>query len=176
VCSGLGLSPHRIGKVYGIFKAYCTRVGSGPFPTELNDADGEKMRVGGHEFGSTTGRPRRCGWLDLPALRYSIMINGVDSLIMMKSDVLNPFPEIRICTGYQSGGQLLENFPFELGDPQLQPVYKEVKGWNTTLDGCKTVNDIPAPLADYVKFIESEMGLPIEVVSIGPDRVQTLQR
>ena len=176
VCSGLGLSPHRIGKIYGIFKAYCTRVGSGPFPTELHDSDGEKMRVGGNEFGSTTGRPRRCGWLDLPALKYSIMLNGVDSLIMMKADVLNAFPAIKICTGYQTGNSILPGFPFDLSDDQIQPFYLEMKGWNTTLDGCTTVSDIPDELAEYIKFIENEVGLPIDIVSIGPDRLQTLQR
>lgn len=176
VCSGLGISPHRIGKIYGIFKAYCTRVGSGPFPTELHDSEGEKLRVGGNEFGSTTGRPRRCGWLDLPALKYSIMLNGIDSLIMMKADVLNPFPAIKICTGYQKNDEVLSGFPFDLSDQKIQPVYKEMKGWDTTLDGCTTVSDIPGALAEYVKFVENEVGLPVCTISIGPDRLQTLQR
>ena len=176
VCSGLGISPHRIGKIYGIFKAYCTRVGSGPFPTELNDEDGEKLRIGGNEFGSTTGRPRRCGWLDLPALKYSIMLNGVDSLIMMKADVLNPFPEINICTDYRKDNEILPGFPFDLSDETIQPVYIGMKGWNTALDGCTTVAEIPGQLADYIKFIENEVGLPVDTVSIGPDRLQTLQR
>ena len=176
VCSGLGISPHRVGKVYGIFKAYCTRVGSGPFPTELNDADGEQMRVRGNEFGSTTGRPRRCGWLDLPALKYSVMLNGVDSLIMMKADVLNPFPSVKICTEYRMGNEIADSFPFDLCHEDLHPVYKEMQGWSAALDECKTVTDISVALADYVKFIEAEVGLPIDIVSIGPDRVQTLQR
>ena len=176
VCSGLGISPHRIGKVYGIFKAYCTRVGSGPFPTELKDPDGEKMRIGGNEFGSTTGRPRRCGWLDLPALKYSIMLNGVDSLIMMKADVLNPFPSISICTEYKSGDEILRSFPFNLCDEKLHPVYSEMKGWNVNLDNCTNVSDLPGALAGYIRFIEDEVGLPVDIVSIGPDRLQTLQR
>jgi adenylosuccinate synthase len=176
VCAGLGISPHRIGNVYGIFKAYCTRVGSGPFPTELNDRDGEEMRVRGHEFGSTTGRPRRCGWLDLPALKYSIMLNGVNSLIMMKADVLNPFPSIKICTDYRVGSEVLENFPFDLDNEHLHPVYKEMQGWSTDLDDCKTIADIPGALGDYLKYIENETGLPVDILSIGPDRVQTLQR
>lgn len=176
VCSGLGIAPHRIGKIYGIFKAYCTRVGSGPFPTELHDSDGEKLRVGGNEFGSTTGRPRRCGWLDLPALKYSIMLNGVDSLIMMKADVLNPFSSIKICTDYQTDNVTLNGFPFDLCNENMQPVYKEMKGWNTTLDGCTSVNDMPGILAEYINFVENEVELPVDTVSIGPDRLQTLQR
>jgi len=176
VCSGLGVSPHRIGKIFGIFKAYCTRVGSGPFPTELNDSDGEKMRIGGHEFGSTTGRPRRCGWLDLPALKYSIMLNGVDSLIMMKADVLNPFTSIKICTHYSLDGETLNSFPFDLCDEKLGLVYREMKGWDVPLSECTNVTDLPAALAEYVMFIENQVGLPIDIVSIGPDRVQTLQR
>ena len=176
VCSGLGLSPHRIGKIYGIFKAYCTRVGSGPFPTELHDSDGEKLRVGGNEFGSTTGRPRRCGWLDLPALKYSIMLNGVDSLIMMKADVLDPFPSINVCTGYTKDNEIIQGFPFDLCDEQIHPVYTEMNGWNSTLDGCTSVKDIPGALAAYIKFIENEAGLPVDIVSVGPDRLQTLLR
>ncbi len=176
VCSGLGVSPHRIGKVYGVFKAYCTRVGSGPFPTELDDSDGEKMRVGGNEFGSTTGRPRRCGWLDLPALRYSIMLNGVDSLVMMKSDVLNDFRSIRICTRYQCKNKITDSFPFELNDENLKPVYREMKGWDSSLEKCEKVSDIPEAMADYISFIEKEVGLPVDILSIGPDRLQTLER
>ncbi|MFZ4521357.1 MAG: adenylosuccinate synthase [Bacteroidales bacterium] len=176
VCSGLGISPHRVGKIYGIFKAYCTRVGSGPFPTELHDADGEKLRVGGNEFGSTTGRPRRCGWLDLPALRYSIMLNGVDSLIMMKGDVLNPFPSINICTDYQRDNKIIDGFPFDLCDETIEPVYKKMAGWNTNLDTCKVVDDMPQALAEYVQYVEREVGLPVDTISIGPDRMQTLQR
>jgi len=176
VCSGLGISPHRIGKIFGIFKAYCTRVGSGPFPTELKDADGEKLRVGGNEFGSTTGRPRRCGWLDIPALKYSIMLNGVDSLIMMKADVLNPFEEIKICTRYTSGGEDVKGFPYDLCDERIQPGYITMKGWNTPLEGCTAVADMPDALADYIKFVEKEVGVAVDTISIGPDRLQTLQR
>ena len=176
VCSGLGISPRRIGKVYGIFKAYCTRVGSGPFPTELHDEVGENMRVRGNEFGSTTGRPRRCGWMDLPALRYSIMLNGVDSLIMMKADVLNPFPTVNICTDYQLGNEKLGSFPFNLSDENLKPVYREMEGWNSELDACTKVSDIPAALAEYIKFIEDETGVPVDILSIGPDRLQTIER
>ena len=176
VCSGLGISPHRVGKIYGIFKAYCTRVGSGPFPTELNDEDGEKLRVGGNEFGSTTGRPRRCGWLDLPALKYSVMLNGVDSLIMMKADVLNPFPEINVCTCYRKNNEKIEGFPFELSDEQIKPDYLPMKGWNTSLDGCQDVAGMPAELSAYISYIEKEVGLPVNTVSIGPDRMQTLER
>jgi adenylosuccinate synthase len=176
VCSGLGISPHRIGKVFGIFKAYCTRVGSGPFPTELNDADGESMRINGNEFGSTTGRPRRCGWLDLPALKYSVMLNGVDTLIMMKADVLNAFPRIKICTDYRLGSEILKSFPFDLCDKHLQPVYEEMPGWNADLNSCETITDIPDALAEYIKFIENQVGLAVDIVSIGPDRIQTLQR
>lgn len=175
-CSGLGIAPHRIGKVFGIFKAYCTRVGSGPFPTELMDIHGENLRKGGHEFGSTTGRPRRCGWLDLPALKYAVMLNGVNSLIMMKADVLNPFPEIRICTKYQLGEQMLENVSYDLSQEKLLPVYQTMQGWNADLDGIQSMKDLPQALKDYISFIEKSLELPIETVSIGPDRIQTLNR
>jgi adenylosuccinate synthase len=176
VCAGLGISPRRIGQIYGVFKAYCTRVGSGPFPTELNDEDGNKMRVGGNEFGSTTGRPRRCGWLDLPALKYAIMLSGIDSLIMMKADVLNEFTEIKICTDYRSDGSQVDGFPFDLSDTSLVPEYLSMPGWNCSLSGCTTMEHIPAPLAGYVKFIENSVGKPIDILSIGPDRTQTLKR
>jgi adenylosuccinate synthase len=176
VCSGLGISPHRVGKIYGVFKAYCTRVGSGPFPTELADGNGEKLRTGGHEFGSTTGRPRRCGWLDIPALRYSVMINGVDSLIMMKADVLDNFPTIRVCTHYLSGEERVETIPFELSDAGLVPEYSELKGWNTSLQPLKEVAELPDALKEYIRFIETSVGLPVDIVSTGPDRTQTLFR
>jgi len=176
VCAGLGVSPHRIGKIFGIFKAYCTRVGSGPFPTELNDAFGDLLRAGGHEFGSTTGRPRRCGWLDLPALRYAIMLNGIDSLIMMKADVLNPLEEIKVCTHYTRDDQVVESFPFDLCDEKLQPAYASLKGWNTSLEGIDFIEGVPTDLSGYVKFIERSVGLPVDTVSIGPDRTQTLNR
>ena len=176
VCSGLGVSPHRIGQVYGVFKAYCTRVGSGPFPTELDDADGELLRKRGNEFGSTTGRPRRCGWLDLPAMKYAIMLNGVDRLIMMKADVLNPFPVIRICTEYLSENRVVEGYPFDLCSDDIQPNYLEMRGWETSLDHCTGFAEIPVQFDAYVKYIEQELGLPIEILSVGPDRIQTIQR
>ena len=176
VCAGLGIPPNRIGKIYGIFKAYCTRVGSGPFPTELNDADGEKMRTGGNEFGSTTGRPRRCGWLDLPALKHAIMLNGVNSLIMMKVDVLDEFREICVCNSYRMSGVPMTSFPFDLTDENLKPDYLSVKGWEQSLEGITNANVLPAALEDYIRFIEKSTGLPIDLVSIGPDRVQTIER
>ena len=175
-CSGLGISPHRIGRIYGIFKAYCTRVGSGPFPTELHDDTGASLRRYGNEFGSTTGRPRRCGWLDLPALKYSIMINGVDSLIMMKADVMNTFEKICVCTEYKTGGHVANEFPFELSDATLEPVYKEMEGWNQPLYKVKSINELPEKLTEYIRFIEKETGVPVEIVSVGPDRTQTLKR
>lgn len=174
VCSGLGISPRRIGKVYGVFKAYCTRVGSGPFPTELFDQNGETLRQEGHEFGSTTGRPRRCGWLDLPALKYAIMLNGIDSLIMMKADVLSSFPNIRICSQYTIRGKVTTTFPFDLDDPEIQPVMADIKGWEKDIRGCKAINDMPDDLVNYIKFIETSVGLPVDMISVGPDRVQTL--
>jgi len=176
VCSGLGISPHRVGTIYGIFKAYCTRVGSGPFPTELMDETGAILRQKGNEFGSTTGRPRRCGWLDLPALKYSIMINGVDSLIMMKADVLNTFEKIKVCSQYKAGGQVLDEFPFELSEDTLEPVYQELKGWNLPLNNIGSFDALPNPLSEYIRFIEKETGIPVDMVSIGPDRVQILKR
>ncbi|MCX6284422.1 MAG: adenylosuccinate synthase [Bacteroidetes bacterium] len=176
VCTGLGVSPHTIGKVFGVFKAYCTRVGSGPFPTELENETGDNLRTGGKEFGSTTGRPRRCGWLDLPALRYSIMLNGVDSLIMMKADVLNPFKKLSVCNAYKESGKLLSSYPFELSSQGLEPQYTEMEGWNTDLNSNTSMASLPLPLKNYIKFIEDFVELPIDTVSIGPDRLQTLQR
>jgi len=174
VCSGLGISPKRIGRTYGVFKAYCTRVGSGPFPTELFDNDGETLRTGGHEFGSTTGRPRRCGWLDLPALKYAIMLNGIDNLIMMKADVLSAFPSVSICTHYEMDGQVAGTYPFELSDPGIRPVYTQMKGWECDIRRCKTISEMPEELNEYIKFVEKFTGLPVNMVSVGPDRVQTL--
>jgi adenylosuccinate synthase len=176
VCTGLGVSPHNIGKVFGVFKAYCTRVGSGPFPTELINETGNRLREGGREFGSTTGRPRRCGWLDLPALKYSIMLNGVDSLIMMKADVLNPFEKLSVCTSYRESGKLLDSYPFDLSSEGLEAQYTGMEGWNTSLDTGNSMADLPLPLKNYIKFIEEFVELPIDTVSIGPDRLQTLQR
>ena len=175
-CTGLGISPHRIGRIYGIFKAYCTRVGSGPFPTELMDETGAILRCNGNEFGSTTGRPRRCGWLDLPALKYAIMLNGVDTLIMMKADVLNTFEKIKVCSNYKIGGEVRDEFPFELSDDTLEPVYQELNGWNVPLNSIQSFDMLPDQLSEYIRFIEKETGIPVEMVSVGPDRVQTLKK
>jgi adenylosuccinate synthase len=174
-CTGLGVAPNRIGNVIGIFKAYCTRVGSGPFPTELFDETGEKLANIGHEFGSTTGRPRRCGWLDLPALKYAIMINGVTELNMMKTDVLDTFDTIKVCTKYKINGEETDVLPFDFTD-DVEPTYTEMKGWNTDLTGLTNDNDLPSEVMDYIAFIEGETGVPITVVSVGPDREQTLTR
>jgi len=174
-CIGMGISPRNIGEVYGIFKAYCTRVGSGPFPTELFDEAGDKMRKEGNEFGSTTGRPRRCGWLDLVALKYSVMINGVTKLIMMKSDVLGCFETIKIATAYKIGDTVTEEFPFELPE-SLEPVYKELPGWNCDLTGLKSEEEFPQQLKDYIQYLEDELEVPITIVSVGPDREQTIVR
>lgn len=176
-CTGLGVSPSKIGEVFGIFKAYCTRVGSGPFPTELFDATGEAMRKEGNEFGSTTGRPRRCGWLDLPALRYSIMINGVTQLFMMKADVLNIFEEIKICTHYElPTGERIDRLSFEISDLDVKPVYKTFKGWHCSLAKVRSYDEFPAELKEYVSYLENELHVPIKLVSVGPDRVQTILR
>jgi adenylosuccinate synthase len=176
VCAGLGVSPHRIGKIYGVFKAYCTRVGSGPFPTELKDDTGDLLRIGGSEFGSTTGRPRRCGWLDIPALKYAIMLNGADSLVMMKADVLSAVQTIRVCTEYRTGGTVSDQVPFSLDPGSLEPVYSEMKGWNVSLDCLSSEGQFPAALAEYIEFVEKSVGLPVEIVSVGPDRSQTICR
>ncbi|GAB3651069.1 adenylosuccinate synthase [Echinicola sediminis] len=174
-CTGLGVAPSRIGDVFGIFKAYCTRVGSGPFPTELFDEDGERMRKEGNEFGSTTGRPRRCGWIDLPALRYSIMINGVTQLFMMKADVLNIFETIKVCTHYKlEDGTEIDQLPFEISDAEVEPVYKECKGWNQDLSHVTSYDEFPQELKDYVDLLEKELNVPIKMVSVGPDREQTI--
>jgi adenylosuccinate synthase len=175
VCTGLGVNPHRIGEVYGIFKAYCTRVGSGPFPTELFDADGQKMRDVGMEYGSTTGRPRRCGWLDMVALKYAVMMNGTTKLIMMKGDVLNDFPTLKVCTGYRCGGETIDYFPFETNE-QITPVYKEFKGWNTNINDVRKYEDFPAEFKHYIEFIEHETGIPVSIISVGPDREETVIR
>lgn len=175
-CIGLGVAPSRIGKVYGIFKAYCTRVGAGPFPTELNDETGETLRRIGHEFGATTGRPRRTGWLDLVALRYAVMMNGTTSLIMMKSDVLNELDTIRVCVGYRVGDKQIDYFPYEAADCPIEPVYRDFKGWKTDISTCRTYESLPAELKDYIAFIEKETGVPIDIVSVGPDRDATIYR
>ncbi len=174
-CTGLGVAPNKIGKVYGIFKAYCTRVGSGPFPTELNDATGQKLRDVGHEFGSTTGRPRRCGWLDLVALKYAIMIDGVTELIMMKADVLDDFDSIEVCTKYKIDGQLTEDFPHEL-DGNVEPIYESLPGWKKALTGVKSEKDFPVELSNYINYIETKLHVPISIVSVGPNRSQTIER
>lgn len=176
-CTGLGVSPSKIGEVFGIFKAYCTRVGSGPFPTELHDATGEAMRKEGNEFGSTTGRPRRCGWIDLPALKYSIMINGVTQLFMMKADVLNIFEEIKICTHYElPDGTRMDRLTYELNNDEVKPVYKTVPGWFTSLAEVNDYEKFPIELRNYVDLLEKELGVPIKMVSVGPDRKQTILR
>lgn len=170
-CTGLGVAPKNIGEVFGIFKAYATRVGSGPFPTELEDEIGERMRVEGREFGSTTGRPRRCGWIDLPALKYAMMINGVTQLIMMKADVLNIFDEIQVCTAYEMpDGTITDQIPFEITDIKVKPVYETLKGWACSLEGMRDFNELPVELADYIKFLEKHLNLPINFISTGPDR------
>ncbi len=175
VCTGLGISPRKIGDVYGIFKAYCTRVGSGPFPTELFDADGEKMRQVGKEFGSTTGRPRRCGWVDMVALKYSVMINGVTALIMMKGDVLNDFDTIKVATEYIVDGVRTKEFPYEVNEG-ITPVYKEFKGWKQDINKVRKYNDFPNEFKEYVEFIEKETGVPVKIISVGPDREETIIR
>jgi adenylosuccinate synthase len=176
-CTGLGVAPSKIGEVFGIFKAYCTRVGSGPFPTELLDSTGEAMRKEGNEFGSTTGRPRRCGWLDLPALKYSIMINGVTQLFMMKADVLNIFEEIKVCTAYElPSGEQIEKLPFEINELDAKPVYKTMKGWYCSLAEVTQYDEFPVALKEYVTYLEEELKVPIKLVSVGPDRIQTIMR
>lgn len=175
-CTGLGVAPKHIGEVYGIFKAYSTRVGSGPFPTELLDEEGDKLRKEGNEFGSTTGRPRRCGWIDIPSLKYSIMINGVTQLLMMKADVLSIFSTIKVCTQYQlKDGSVTEMLPYELIHDKITPVYKEMKGWNVNLKGIGE-KTLPAELLQYVTFLEQQLGVPITIISTGPDRTQTILR
>ena len=174
VCTGLGISPHRVGDVLGIFKAYCTRVGSGPFPTELLNDQGQKLRDEGHEYGSTTGRPRRCGWLDLVALKYSIMINGVTKLYMMKADVLNEFDTISVGTKYLHQGRELDYVPFEASYEQLIPELTHLRGWKTNINEIRNHSDIPEALANYVKFIEEQTHVPLDMISVGPDRNQII--
>ncbi len=175
VCTGLGIAPNRIGEVYGIFKAYCTRVGSGPFPTELFDETGAELRRIGHEFGAVTGRERRCGWLDLVALKYSIMINGVTQLIMMKSDVMNDFDTIRIATAYEIDGQRTTEFPYTVTDG-LKPVYTDFEGWKCDMCDCRSYDEFPEAFKRYVDFIEQETGVPVKIISVGPDRDETIER
>ncbi len=175
-CTGLGIAPNKIGNVYGIFKAYCTRVGSGPFPTELHDETGDGIRNSGREFGSVTGRPRRTGWLDLPALKYAVMINGVTELMMMKADVLSHLETIQVCTHYNYQGKKIDYLPFDYSPELLTPVYTPLKGWKKDLTGLNKLDQMPAELNEYIAFIEREVGVPISIVSVGPDRTQTLIR
>ena len=174
-CTGLGIAPHRIGEVFGIFKAYCTRVGSGPFPTELFDADGDEMRNKGCEYGSVTGRPRRCGWIDLVALKYTIMINGVTQLIMMKSDVLDAFDTIKVCVAYDINGNKTESFPFEVND-DITPQYVELPGWKVDMTEMQSENEFPEEFNALLSFLEEQLEVPIKIVSVGPDRAQTIMR
>ena len=174
-CTGLGVAPSKIGKVFGIFKAYCTRVGSGPFPTELFDQTGEFLRSEGHEFGATTGRPRRCGWLDMVALKYAVMMNGVTELIMMKSDVLNSFDTIKVATSYKRDGQTITSYPYD-GGVGVEPVYESFKGWKCDITGVRNYEDFPVEFKDYVKFIEVQTGVPVTIISVGPDRDAIIKR
>ena len=174
-CSGLGIAPNRIGEVFGIFKAYCTRVGSGPIPTELFDETGKTIRAIGHEYGAVTGRERRCGWIDLVALRYAIMLNGVTQLIMMKSDVLDSFETIKACVAYRINGEETRDFPFSI-DEDIEPVYVELPGWQTDMTRIKAESDFPKNFKDYIAFLENELKVPITILSVGPDREQTIVR
>lgn len=174
-CTGLGVAPSQIGHVFGIFKAYCTRVGSGPFPTELFDETGERLRKLGNEFGAVTGRPRRCGWLDLVALKYTVMLNGVTDLIMMKSDCLDDFDTIKVCTSYRVDGQETSQVPFDTY-AEIEPVYTEFKGWKADLTGCRKEEELPSEFKDYIRFMEEYLGVPIKIISLGPDREATIMR
>ncbi len=174
-CTGLGVAPNKIGEVFGIFKAYCTRVGAGPFPTELFDETGDKLCTLGHEFGSVTGRKRRCGWIDLVALKYSIMLNGVTKLIMMKSDVLDTFETIKACVAYKIDGEEIDYFPYDIND-NVEPVYVELDGWQTDMTGMRSEDEFPEEFNAYLSFLEEQLHTPIAIVSIGPDRAQTIER
>ncbi|MCX6260974.1 MAG: adenylosuccinate synthase [Bacteroidia bacterium] len=174
-CTGLGISPKTVGEVFGIFKAYCTRVGSGPFPTELNDATGELLRKKGCEYGATTGRPRRCGWLDIPALKYAIMVNGTTKLFMMKSDILSGFKSIKVCTSYKVDGKDQNEIPFD-NNSKIVPVYAELPGWDEDITGIRDYKGLPQNLKRYVEFIEIQTGIPVSIVSVGPDRNATIFR
>lgn len=175
-CTGLGIPPSCINEVFGIFKAYCTRVGSGPFPTELINETGEQMRKTGNEYGSTTGRARRCGWLDLPALKYTVMINGVTQLIMTKPDVLSGFETLKVCTHYKMNGKTLDIMPYDIVHNEVEPVYKELKGWGEDLTAIRSSDELPFAFNEYISFIEQETGVPITIVSVGPDRNQVIRR
>lgn len=175
-CTGLGIAPNRVKQVFGIFKAYTTRVGSGPFPTELFDEDGQTMAKVGNEFGSVTGRARRCGWLDLVALKYAVQINGVTELYMMKGDVLSGFSKLKVCTAYKYKGETLQHFPYNIEPENVEPIYTEMKGWQADLTGMTNYDELPTELKTYIEFIEKELEVPIKVVSVGPDRKQTITR
>jgi len=174
-CTGLGIAPNKIGAVYGIFKAYATRVGGGPFPTELENETGEKLRQIGHEFGATTGRSRRTGWIDIPALRYAIMLNGVTELIMMKADVLDTFERINVCTHYKHDGKTIDYMPYEIITNQAEPVLEEIEGWNQDITGIRSKDEIPTALKNYIAYLEKALEVPIKYLSVGPDRVQTIE-
>ena len=173
-CTGLGVSPNSIKEVFGIFKAYTTRVGSGPFPTELFDSNGERMGKVGNEFGATTGRPRRCGWLDLVALRYSCQINGVTKLMMMKSDVLSGFKSIKVCTSYEYKGKKIRYMPYDINDNSLKPIYDEFEGWENDITKINDFDKLPMNLKKYISYLEKELNIPITIISVGPDRLQTI--
>ena len=173
-CIGLGIAPARIGKVFGIFKAYCTRVGGGPFPTELFDDSGQQLRDVGREYGSTTGRPRRCGWIDLPALRYAIMLNGVTEMMMMKADVLNQFEQVKVATAYNYNGIESDEIPFDSVNTEIIPEYETLDGWKSELEGIERYEQFPLALKEYVAYIEKRVNVPIGIVSVGPDRSQTI--
>ena len=175
-CTGLGVAPNRIKNVYGIFKAYCTRVGSGPFPTELFDETGETIQAQGHEFGATTGRPRRCGWLDLPALKYAIDVNGVTELMMMKADVLSGIGNLKVCTAYRYKGEVIEHLPYKLEEDLIEPIFTEVAGWDEDLTKMASEDEFPESFKSYINYIEKEVGVPISLISVGPDRAQTIMR
>ena len=175
-CTGLGVPPRAIGEVFGIFKAYTTRVGSGPFPTELNDATGDRLCEIGREYGATTGRRRRCGWLDLPVLKYACMVSGVSQLMMMKADVLSGFPEVKVCTHYEYMGKKIDYLPYNIEEQYLRPVYETLPGWSGDLTGVTDEAGIPQELRAYIAYIEKALGVPITIVSVGPDRTQTILR
>ncbi|MEO1029912.1 MAG: adenylosuccinate synthase [Bacteroidota bacterium] len=175
-CTGLGVAPNKIGDVFGIFKAYTTRVGSGPFPTELFDEAGKTMARVGHEFGATTGRPRRCGWLDLVALRYACQVNGVTQLIMMKGDVLSGFDTLKVCTAYKYKGETIHHLPYNIEAENVSPIYTEIKGWSEDLTAMTEASQLPKEFNAYVEFLENELHIPITIVSVGPDRKQTIVR
>lgn len=174
VCTGLGISPQKVGEVFGIVKAYCTRVGSGPFPTELFDETGQYLRDKGHEYGSTTGRPRRCGWLDMVALKYSVMINGVTKLIITKADVLSGMDTIKVAVAYKMNGEITSNVPYDMND-NIEPVYEELPGWKTDISNCRKTAELPVELINYLKYIHAKTGVKVKYLSVGPDREQTIK-